>query len=206
MLISAGVFKGFNVNCGRNNQFELRDDILEAIDSRLRFMTECHPFVLILRYDLRFPQHAQFPEYRHALQNFMNSFSVYLKRRNIHYQYVWVKEIESSVNPHYHCVFITSAGQYSSYVLNREAQNIWSRICSESSGYASCSLLHCCPRILRDGSLQWDVLISRDDPNFEVEIRDIFYWLSYLAKINTKTLNPGRGNRWWGSSRCDMCG
>jgi hypothetical protein len=178
----------------------VRDDILEAIYTRLRFMTESHPFVLILRYDLRFPRHVHFSDYRHALQNFMNSFSVFLKRRNIHYHYVWVKEIESSDNPHYHCVFIVSADQCNSYVLNREAQNIWSRIFSEHSWRASESLLHCCPRRLCDGSIQWDVLISMDDPNFEFEFQDIFYWLSYLAKTNTKTFNPGRGDRWWGSS------
>ncbi len=200
MLTSSGVFRGLKVNCGDGNLF-LRDDILEAIYTRLRFMTECHPFVLILRYDLRFPQHVHFFDYRHALQNFMNSFSVYLKRRNIHYHYVWVKEIESSVNPHYHCVFIVSDDQCNSFVLNLEAQSIWSRICSESSCDASESLLHCCPRRICDGSIQWDVLISGNDPNFEVEFGDIFYWLSYLAKTNTKTFSPGRGDRWWGSSQ-----
>jgi hypothetical protein len=200
VLVSSGVFRGLNVNCGDGSLY-VRDDILEAIYTRLRFMTECHPFVLILRYDLRFPQHVHFSDYRHALQNFMNSFSVYLKRRKIDYHYVWVKEIESSANPHYHCVFIVSVDQFGSYVLNREAQSIWSRICSEPSCHASESLLHCCPRMLRNGSIQWDVLISMNDPNFEVEFGDIFYWLSYLAKTNTKNLNPGRGDRWWGSSQ-----
>ena len=71
MLISSGVFRGLKVNCGDGSLY-VRDDILEAIYTRLRFMTECHPFVLILRYDLRFPQHAQFDDYRYALQNFMN--------------------------------------------------------------------------------------------------------------------------------------
>lgn len=200
MLISSGVFRGLNVNCG-DGSLCVRDDILEAIYTRLRFMTESHPFVLILRYDLRFPQHVHFSDYRHALQSFMNSFSVYLKRRKIDYHYVWVKEIECSDNPHYHCVFIVSAYQFNSYVLNREAQIIWSRICSDPSCHASESLLHCCPRRLCDGSIQWDVLISVDDPNFEFEFRDIYYWLSYLAKTNTKTFNPGRGDRWWGSSQ-----
>jgi len=200
VLTSSGVFRGLKVNCGDGNLC-VRDDILEAIYTRLRYMTECHPFVLILRYDLRFPQHVLFSDYRHALQNFMNSFSVYLKRRNIHYHYVWVKEIESSVNPHYHCVFIVSADQCNSYVLNREAQIIWSRICSDPACCASESLLHCCPRMLRNGSIQWDVLIPRNDPNFEVEFGDIFYWLSYLAKTNTKTFSPGKGDRWWGSSQ-----
>jgi len=199
--VSTGLFNGLNVNCGDGNLY-VRDDILEAIYTRLRFMTECHSFVLILRYDLRFPQHAQFDDYRYALQNFMNTFSVYLKRRGVHYHYVWVKEIESSDNPHYHCVFIVSADQgESSYLLNQEAQKIWSRICSGSYSSASMSLLHFCPRRLHDGSIQWDVLISRDDPNFEFEFRDIYYWLSYLAKTNTKTFNPGRGDRWWGSSQ-----
>lgn len=202
MIINDGLFKSLKVNCASDARFGVRSDILDAIYSRFRFMTDCHPVVLILRYDLRFPQNVNVQDYRHALQKFMNSFSVYLKRGYFDYHYVWVKEIETSVNPHYHCVFFIRAEQGdSSYVLNNEAQKIWSRICSEYSTCAPEYLLHFCPRKLLDGAYQWDVLISRDTLNFEEDFRQCFYWLSYLAKVNSKISNPGRGDRWWGSSQ-----
>jgi hypothetical protein len=202
VIITGGIFKGYKVNCGIRGNLGLKGDILEAILFRFRIMTECHPYVLILRYDLRFPQHVHFPDLKLALQKFTNHFSIFLNRRNISYHYVWVKEINHSENPHYHCVFFVSTGRYDSpYALNHEAQSIWSRICSDSFYHAPKSLLHYCPRKFQDGIVQDSVLLSRDDPHFEFNFRECFYWLSYLAKVNSKILNPGRGDRWWGASQ-----
>ena len=203
MKINDGYFRGLNVNCGNENQFEVRDDILEAILGRFRFMTECHPRVMLLRFDLRFPQSYYFSTDDKKIQKFMNSFSTYLRRRGVSYQYVWVKEINRSDNEHYHCVFFVDASKISSsYTYTCEAQNIWSRICSDSSGNASRNLVHICSLKNDYGLFLDSVLLDKNEPNFDELFSKYFYWISYLAKTNTKINNPGRGRRFWSASSC----
>ncbi len=90
--VNAGVYHGCRVNCGSQNQFKLREDILESIYSRLRFMTQSCQRVMLLRYDLRFPAHYRFENGEESLKRFMNFFSIFFKRKGVAYQYVWVRE------------------------------------------------------------------------------------------------------------------
>lgn len=205
MKINDGYFRGLSVNCGDDNQFNIRDDILEAILRRFRLMTECHPRVMLLRFDLRFPQSYYFDTDDKKIQKFMNLFSIYLRRKGVSYQYVWVKEINQSDNEHYHCVFFLDASKFtSSYDFNCEAKNIWSRICSDASNNASRNLVHICEMKTDYGLFLDSVLLCRNDPYFDDFFSECFYWVSYLAKTNTKINNPGRGRRFWGASSCRM--
>lgn len=205
-VISSGKFHGHSVNCGSQNQFKLRVDILEVIYTRLRFMTNEYPKVMLLRYDLRFPAHFRFEYGEESLKKFMNFFSIFLKRKGVPYQYVWVREKNQSDNVHYHCVFFIDADWYErSDIFNNEAQALWSRICSDASYSAPRSLIHLCEMRQDDDYYTRHVILSRDEPYFEDEFSDCFDWVSYLAKTNTKIENPGRGNRGWGCSRCEEC-
>lgn len=135
----------------------------------------------------------------------MNYFSIYLRRCGVSYQYVWVKEINQSHNEHYHCVFFVGASTVDDFKdFDREAQNIWSRICSDSSYMASRSLAHICKTKNNYGLFIDKVFLSNDDQNFEELFSKCFYWISYLAKTNTKINNPGRGRRFWGASSCRL--
>ena len=204
--VNAGIYHGCGINCGSRNQFYLREDILESIYARLRFMTQSYQRVMLLRYDLRFPAHFRFENGEESLKRFMNFFSIFLKRKGVAYQYVWVRERNHSDNVHYHCVFFIDASWHvRSDKFNQEAQSIWSRICSDASFRAPRSLLHVCEMNQFEDLYTRHVMLAKDEPFFEDAFSDCFYWVSYLAKVNTKIENPGRGSRGWGCSKCDTC-
>lgn len=200
MINTHGVFRGYSVNCGRDNQYAVREDILKAIYDRLFFMIENYSRVMILRYDLRFPSMFRYENGDSSLKRFINSFIIFLKRKGVDYHYVWVKEQNNSDNVHYHCVFIVDAERFtSSFRYNEKVKELWSSACSDESCIAPFNLVHVANRKLFDDYFDTTIL-SKDEPYFEDTLDDCIYWLSYLAKVNTKLVNPGRGNRGFGSS------
>jgi hypothetical protein len=135
-----------------------------------------------------------------SLKRFINSFVIFLKRKGVYYHYVWVKEQNNSDNVHYHCVFIVDAERFtSSFRYNEKVKELWSSACSDESCIAPFNLVHVANRKLFDDYFDTTIL-SKDEPYFEDTLDDCIYWLSYLAKVNTKLVNPGRGNRGFGSS------
>ena len=205
MIISSGCFEGMPVNCGLSNQFFVREDILKAIYVRLFFMVDNYSRVMILRYDLRFPSWFSYTNGDESLQRFINSFTTFLKRKRLDYHYVWVKEQNISDNVHYHCVFLLDAGIFSSSLwFDEKAKDLWSIACSDEHYTAPPNLVHVAKRRLDDHDYFETTVLSKYEPYFEDTLSECFYWLSYLAKVNTKIINPGRGNRGWGSSSLKM--
>lgn len=205
MIISSGRFEGMPVNCGLSNQFSVREDILKAMYYRLFFMIDNYSRVMILRYDLRFPSGFRYTNGDESLQRFINSFVTFLKRKGLDYHYVWVKEQNVSDNVHYHCVFLLDAGILnSSLQFDEKAKDLWSIACSDEYYPAPLNLVHVAKRRLDDHDYFETTVLSKYEPYFEDTLSECFYWLSYLAKVNTKIINPGRGNRGWGSSLFKM--
>lgn len=201
MIISSGRFEGLSVNCGLSNQFFVREDILKAIYDRLFFMVDNYSRVMILRYDLRFPYKFRYKNGDESLQRFINSFTTFIKRKNCDYHYVWVKEQNASDNVHYHCVFLVDPGISSNSLrFDEKAKDLWSISCSDEYYTAPLNLVHVAQRRLDNNCYLKTTVISKYEPYFEDTLADCFYWLSYLAKVNSKIINPGRGNRGWGSS------
>jgi hypothetical protein len=129
-----------------------------------------------------------------------------LKRKGVAYHYVWVKEQNSSDNVHYHCVFLVDAEKFSSsFRYNEKVKALWSSACSDETYMAPLNLVHVAERRLDDHDYFETTVLSKYEPYFEDTLRECFYWLSYLAKVNTKIINPGRGNRGWGSSLIKRC-
>lgn len=190
-------FRGLPVNC-RNRDGPLREDILEAIHKRLFYMTEKFSRVLFFRFDLRIPQEFfPLPPDNEKLSAFLNSFTTYLNRSRIEYQYVWVREQHSSQHPHYHLIFFLNGNlTVSPHNHLKRAEKLWTNLFNNPDVTENRGLLHRCNRRADGGTQSNHILISRNSDRFYDDVERCFRWASYLAKMNTKGSAPRNVREW----------
>ncbi|AAZ27404.1 inovirus Gp2 family protein [Colwellia psychrerythraea] len=169
-----------------------------------------HKRTSAFRFELKFPRNKQYIV-NHAISKFFDSLRVRIKsdianknkRLDKKYEcklsYVWVCEYSTSINWHFHVVIFLNRDVYNCFGrLKANEGNMYSRIRAAWASAigvsfdAALGLVH-----LPDNDV-YDVNTNAD--NYEQQLEDILYRLSYFAKVQTKPYGQGGDNRFFGYS------
>jgi hypothetical protein len=188
---------------------------LSSIEQVLASTLKEHPRTFVIRIDLHFPQRVNCPDYPYnyesgAITRFISSLKAKISHnqgksaksgKRVHatsIKYIWAKEIYKSLSPHYHLALLVNADAYRSLGnMSYHGGNMINRI---KQAWASALSI---PEINSDGLVH-----IPDNPTYKLDINasnfsqvyaDVFYRLSYLAKLDTK--DYGNHSRSFGCSQ-----
>jgi hypothetical protein len=162
--------------------YEYRDEILNSIGNLLNFYTERHSKVLVVRFDIHYPQ-----GYTELCRNAdVSKCMAYVikkyKRQGLDPFYMWNREIDSSPHPHYHCVIFLDAQKVRAFThIFETVEQAWGRTLKQS--VSGC--VHDC----MNGEHDCNGKIIRRDAGkdiFHARCQEVFDQLSYTAKAYSK--------------------
>lgn len=173
---------------------ETREDIMLKIQERVHHMVQRHSKTLIIRFDVRYPQHHPIPERNDHISNLIRVLKEWYSVNNIESHYVWVREQNTSDTPHYHIMFLVNGSkiQHGSGLVH-SAEKLWATILNMPWVEG---LIHYCDL---DQGRSWLMLerppinsSTLDQQYFQADIQNVLARLSYLAKTYTKGHAPYR--------------
>lgn len=174
-----------------------REDIFHHITNRLDWMISRHNKVLVIRFDVRYPDGYPHDGRNTQLSNFLRRLRENIEYSGCRVQYVWAREQVSSPVPHYHVMLIIDGSKVQNPMgILHEADRIWAYML----GHTGTGLVHFCQQ---DGSVG-HVMIRR--PSSVAEGNDLFVQQrqfgeayndaigkgAYLAKTYSKGGAPSR--------------
>lgn len=170
-----------------NEELHIREEIADKIIDGLHLYTECHCKTFAVIFTLKYPTNLSQVD-NAPIKAFMDRFTKHLEWKGLDPFYIWVREQDTSPNPHYHVLLLLNGSKIQSkYGIMEEAKRIWGHIND------------CEPSGLVDYSWEpW--MLRRTAPDFQAVLADCIFACSYLAKTNTKGSAPYR-HRDVGSSR-----
>ena len=160
-------------------------DIQNRINALLTAALTCHAQVLLIRFDVRYPLGYIAPVDNSLFQQFIETYRRYLARHSFDPLYLWVREQNTSPNPHYHVVFLLDGTAIRFMPNLSHADELWANVLGLPVG--SKGLLHFCNP---NGTM-----LRRDS---ESDATTAANYLSYLAKDYSKL--PVKSVRMWGRS------
>lgn len=181
--------------------------VMTKINSRLCYMLESHNKVLVVRFDIRFPQ--GYTPTGVELSNFIKLFKEYHQRHGLNIHYIWVREQANGAVHHYHLMIMVNGSiMQNPYCLLQKADEIWARVV----GYDGPGLVHFCntewmgerasssTMIRRPSSVATGMERVQQEQQFQSSIARVHAQADYLAKEETKGEAPYR-MREFGCSR-----
>lgn len=174
--------------------YEYRTDILAKLQERLIHMIQHHSKVLVVRFDVRFPENAPLPQRNDAISALMKHLKDWFSLNSIEAHYLWVREQNLSETPHYHVAFLINGNRCQTGTgLLQSASQAWSVILNYPW---SQGLVHYCDL---DGGRAWIMLCrpsaqskGAEQAAFGFKVQAVFERLAYLAKTYSKDLAPYR--------------
>ena len=189
---TSNLFNNRPINTGKYNEYQCIKEYLQKIDSLMANALQKHSKVMMFRMDLRFPVAAHcLVDHATLVSNFIESLTRNLKYNKLDPYYLWTREQEGSINPHYHLMILVDGhkNQKPHKSLNL-AQELWSKQFTILNCQGVNNLVYMC-----------DYQCCMINRNSQESINKAFYWASYLAKVNTKTITSSY--RSIGHSRVD---
>ena len=160
-------------------------EILDIIDNHLEDALERHSKVLVVRFDVRFPD----DESNRSFSKFQAEFMRKERRAGYDPSYVAVREIgEREGHPHYHEVLLVNGNRTQSIHKHIENANTAMNLTlgldhKDPTGYVHCSTI-------RKGPLRNGIMIKRG-ALFSDDENNAFRQASYLAKESQKDTPEG---------------
>lgn len=186
-----------------------REDIHACMITRLNHMINQHNKVLMIRFDVRFPE-----GYPHDGGN--REISELLKRMKgyqsciadgIDTHYAWVREQVNSPTPHYHvALFIDGSKVQNPYGILQSVESIWQGVI----GIVRPGLIHFCCQdggtghvmLIRPSSVLQGPELEAQTWQFDMAYRDALHRIAYLAKTYSKGNAPYRVREYGYSQGC----
>lgn len=176
----SSVYKNHPINTNGSGCYE---QALEKIESVLNNMIEKHSKVMIVRFDIRYPDN----EYIYPSSELISCFAYNLKRsldretfeggHRTDTKVIHVEEQESSHHPHHHFAVIVNANaKQSAYPIHVKANTLWEKMLNTTEE----GLVDYCNRY------ENGIIIKRNSSDYEYQYNKVFYQLSYLAKVRGK--------------------
>lgn len=217
------VWQGFPVQIQRGS---LVVNYLDSINQVIQRAVTEHPRTCVFRCDLNFPAEGYEPDTA-VISRFTDSLKAQIKAHEArklkvgkrvhpcHLRYVWVKERNSSQIWHYHVALFVNRDAYFTLGMFKSMRhgigNESSEPCTSDTDNTNMSdrirmawasalnlnledtsgLVH----FPKNPTYDLDV----NDPEFNIQYADVFYRLSYFAKVETKRF--GNGSNSFGCSR-----
>jgi hypothetical protein len=169
-----------------------------------------HKRTCAFRFELKFPRHKAF-KVNHVISKFFDSLRVRIKsdlaskskRTGRNYEckvsYVWVCEFSTSINWHFHVVIFLNRDVYNCFGLIKAKEgNIYSRIRAAWASAIGVSFDGALGLVHLPDNGVYD--INTNAENYEQQVEDVLYRLSYFAKVQTKPFGQGNNHRFFGYS------
>ena len=180
-------FKSYPINTSVEKDYSVYESALTRIDDKLNSMLHKHSKIMIIRFDIRYPNDRSIPYSKEHIYNFTYNLKRSLNRENhpsghfVDAQLIYVEEQDSSEYPHYHFAVIVNANaKKSPYSIHMKADKLWKIALNTSKD----GLVHFC------NDHPNGLIIERNSPYFHEQFSNVFYQLSYLAKTRSKENRP----------------
>lgn len=185
----------YPVNKGKDGNLELNDEIQAKLTELQEGFCKKHCKAMAVRFDIRYPESYQSSGDNKDISRMIAKLVQEYSRKGYDPAYIWVREQNTSHNPHYHCAILLNGNKTRRYrqILN-SAERFWrSTINIDTTGCID----HC-----RKGENGMLIVTKRDGSadNYHDNFDAVHYQLSYLAKQNGKATEKD-GVRNFGMSR-----
>ena len=183
--IKGNLFNGKEILEYKHKNVGMDTQILKRIDEHLNDALERHSKVLVVRFDVRFPN----DDSNRSFSKFQAEFMRKERRAGYDPNYIAVREIgEREGHPHYHEVLLVNGNKTQSIHKHIENANTAMKLTlgidhDEPTGY-----IHSCAD--KHGPLRNGIMIKRD-ASFPQDENDAFRQASYLAKESQKDTPEG---------------
>jgi hypothetical protein len=177
------MFTGNHVIDELKSDYQYTDNILQRLIELLEFYASIHGKALVVRFDLKYPE-----SYRHVHSNDdIMKFSAYIvqfyKHQGYDPFYMWVREQETGLHPHYHFLILLNGNNVRSYhYVFETAKSFWGNIL----GVSPLGLVDHCAKG-KGGTLHENgILLIRASGNYYERCSDVLRQVSYMAKFDGK--------------------
>ena len=178
-------FNGKEILEYKHKDIGMDTQILETIDEHLQDALERHSKVLVVRFDVRFPE----DESNRSFSKFQAEFMRKERRAGYDPSYVAVREVgEREGHPHYHEVLLVNGNNTQSIHKHIENANAAMNLTLGLEHNEPTGLVHSCTD--KKGPLRNGIMIHRD-ALFSDDENDAFRSASYLAKESQKDTPNG---------------
>jgi len=199
-VITANTFNNLPLNRSEKKDEGFYCEILQAIEALLGHMIQSHNKVFFIRLDLTYPAYSayEYPGKNDLISRFIESLSLYHKRKKHDPKYLWVRERSSTGQVHYHLMLLLNGD----YVQNAHgvlvhANNLWQRCLNVENAKG---LVHLCTSAEGHYDPYGGVMIKRNATEYTQVHATCFERASYLAKRYSKGGAPAYVNE-FGCSR-----
>ena len=165
------------------SQYNYLDNIFDRLIQLLDFYIAKHGKVLVVRFDIRYPQSYPSVLSNDHIQTCIKNVRQLYKRIGYDPYYMWTREQKTSLHPHYHCVLLLNGNKVQSFShVFEHAERFW----ANAIGDLTTGLIdHCMANPWMSG-YQNGIMLIRASPNVQVTYDSVVVQLSYLAKMADK--------------------
>ncbi len=176
-------YKNHPINSDKERRLGCYEKALEKINNTLKNMINKHNKVMIVRFDIRYPDNEKVNTDNKNIYHFTYNLKRSLNREKIqggHYvdaKVLHVEEQNTSNHTHHHyAVIVNGNAKNKYYPIVEKANKIWKKTLNTDQD----GLVDFCNR------KENGIIIDRNNANCERDLDKAFFQLSYLAKVNGK--------------------
>lgn len=164
-------------------KFEYRTEIIEALGEFLNYCLEKYSKFIVIRFDVRFPIYFNGDLTNYYISTCISYVVKKYSRQGYSPSYMWTREQNTSINPHYHCVLILDAQKVRSfYHVFKTVEDAWGR----AIGMPANGLIDNCTK---PNDPDYNGKIVRRDAGIQAmsaRAQEVFNQCSYIAKDKYK--------------------
>ena len=180
------VYTDSNYSMHENKHECLYEDMVEAIFMLLCYACSRHQSVRFMRFDVKFSKEEYYHDYMVRFRSFLSHFAKWCSRLEggaVTPYYLWCKEKENGLNPHFHFFLLICDRKEKEYEsILKKAQSIlqaWNHRRFEAT-------INFCQKNPSGKRQENGILIKQGGRLIESQFRRCFQWATYLAKKRTK--------------------
>lgn len=157
--------------------------IFKKILELLNFCLDKHSKCLVVRFDLTFPCDYVQVMSNALISKFIQKLIQKYKRQGLDPFYIWVREQNISIHPHYHCALFLNGHKIHSFNhVFVNAQSLW----ESTLGVDVSGQVDHCNRYVYFENFKNGILIDRSKDDAQSKYNAVIHQLSYLAKTRDK--------------------
>lgn len=165
------------------SQWDYDELIFNRITELLDYYLSIHSRVIVVRFDLTFPEHYTQVSHNRLISKFIQKLIQKYQRQKNNPCYIWVREQNMSDHPHYHCALLLNGHKIQSfYHVFLNAQNLW----SSTLGIDASGQIDHCNRYKYYGNFSNGIMIDKHTDDAQAKYEAVIRQLSYLAKARDK--------------------
>ena len=176
-------FKNHPINTNEDKGLGCYEKALEKIESSFDSMLDKHSKIMIIRFDVRYPQNENIVCGKSQVSDFTYNLKRSLNREKIggghrvDAKIIHVQEQDRSHNPHHHFAVVVNANAKNKYFpILLKAETLW----KNTLNTAHSGLVDYC------NSKQNGIIVDQSKDDFQAKYDEAFYQVSYLAKVRGK--------------------